>query len=134
MVSPEATATVNEIMRKIKLYKAKRTSFADVARKKKEELLTERMERVKREKLLVREQSTPMSTAVTHPGDFGTARSRRSFKSHIISEAQSTKVKSPHLQSVIRMMDPADTAYTSKLLENQERTRNGAAMVRTDVD
>lgn len=45
MMSDRATKTMNEIQRKIRLYKAKRTSLEDFARKKKEELLTDRVER-----------------------------------------------------------------------------------------
>lgn len=42
MMSDEATKTMNEIQRKIRLYKAKRTQMEDLTRKKKEEILTER--------------------------------------------------------------------------------------------
>jgi hypothetical protein len=47
MVSQEATQMKNEILRKIKLHKAKRTQFLDLTRKKKEEIISERNQKFK---------------------------------------------------------------------------------------
>ena len=52
MVSENSTKLKNEIYRKIKLYKAKRTNLQDFTRKKKDEILTERLERQKQESIL----------------------------------------------------------------------------------
>lgn len=140
MISPEATATVNKVMRKIKLYKAKQTSFADMTRKKKDELLTERIERIKHDQLLLREPSTPMSMEmITNQQEISMP--------NIVSEVHSTKPKSRdnrdrrnesrNLGLTMRSEGPTDTAsqtYGSRLQERDARTRNGVAKARTQAD
>jgi len=54
MVSEEATLAKNEILRKIMMYKAKQTNLQNFTRKKKEELLTERLER---QRVMMKERS-----------------------------------------------------------------------------
>lgn len=137
MISPEATATVNKVMRKIKLYKAKQTSFADMTRKKKDELLTERIERIKHDQLLLREPSTPMSMEMI-------TNQQEMSMPNIVSEVHSTKPKSRdrqnesrNLGSTMKSEGPTDTAsqtYGSRLQERDARTRNGVAKASTQAD
>lgn len=66
MVSDHSTKAKNEIYRKIKLYKAKETNLKDFTRKKKDEILTERIERQKQTNLLLINDSS-MTTLCSVP-------------------------------------------------------------------
>jgi|688.fasta_scaffold465624_1 hypothetical protein len=66
MISEDSTRAKNEIYRKIKLYKAKETNLKNFTRKKKDEILSDRIERQKKTNLMLVNDSS-MTTLSSVP-------------------------------------------------------------------